>query len=85
LKIPFLDLKRQHAALKAEIIDAISRVMEDAAFSGGPYVDEFEREFAHFCEAGYAAGVGSGTDALHLAVRALGIGPGDEVIVANLP
>lgn len=81
MKIPFLDIKRQHEELKAGIIEAISRVIDDAAFSGGPYVEEFEREFAHFCEAGFSAGVGSGTDALHLAVRALGVGPGDEVIV----
>lgn len=79
--VPFLDLKRQHVELKAEIIEAISRVMEDAAFSGGQYVDEFEREFAGYCDVACAAGVGNGTDALHLAVRALGIGPGDEVIV----
>lgn len=81
LKIPFLDLKRQHASLKAEIIEAISKVMEDAAFSGGHYVDEFERDFALYCETAHAAGVGNGTDALHLAMRSLGVGPGDEVIV----
>jgi dTDP-4-amino-4,6-dideoxygalactose transaminase len=81
LNIPFLDLKRQHAALRAEIIEAISRVIEDTAFSGGPFVEEFEREFAAYCGTPCAAGVGNGTDALHLAVRALGIGPGDEVIV----
>src|SRR3972149_11678704 len=81
LKIPFLDIKRQHEGLRAGIIEAISRVIEDTAFSGGPYVDEFEREFAGYCEAAHASGVGSGTDALHLAVRALGIGPGDEVII----
>lgn len=81
LKIPFLDIKRQHEGLRAGIIEAISRVIEDTAFSGGPYVDEFEREFAGYCGAAHASGVGSGTDALHLAVRALGIGPGDEVIV----
>ncbi|CAG1066853.1 perosamine synthetase [uncultured bacterium] len=81
LNIPFLDLKRQHAALKAEIIEAISRVIDDTAFSGGPFVEEFEREFAAYCGASYVAAVGNGTDALHLAMRALGIGQGDEVIV----
>lgn len=81
MNIPFLDLKRQHAALRAEIIEAISRVIDDTAFSGGPFVEEFEREFAAYCGASCTAGVGNGTDALHLAVRALGIGQGDEVIV----
>ncbi|MBI2401076.1 MAG: DegT/DnrJ/EryC1/StrS aminotransferase family protein, partial [Deltaproteobacteria bacterium] len=66
MKIPFFDLKRQHAYLKGQITDAIARVMDDTAFSGGPYVDEFEKLFARFCGTSHAAGVGSGTDALHL-------------------
>lgn len=81
MKIPCLDLKRQHAALKDQIIEAMSRVVDDVAFSGGPYVEEFEREFAAYCGAAHTAAVGNGTDALHLAVRGLGVGPGDEVIV----
>lgn len=81
MKIPFFDLKRQHALLKKEITEAVAKVMDDTAFSGGPYVDEFERRFASFCETQHAAGVGNGTDALHLALRAMNIGPGDEVIL----
>jgi dTDP-4-amino-4,6-dideoxygalactose transaminase len=81
LKIPFFDLKRQHARLKGQITEAVARVMDDTAFSGGPYVDEFEKLFARFCGTSHAAGVGSGTDALHLVMRALDIGPGDEVIL----
>lgn len=81
MKIPFFDLKRQHAYLKDQITEAIARVMDDTAFSGGPYVDEFEKLFGRFCGTHHAAGVGSGTDALHLVMRALDIGPGDEVIL----
>lgn len=81
MKIPFFDLKRQHSKLKGQITEAVARVMDDTAFSGGPYVDEFERLFARFCGTSHAAGVGSGTDALHLVMRALDIGPGDEVIL----
>lgn len=81
MKIPFFDLKRQHALLKGEITEAITKVMDDTAFSGGPYVDEFEKRFAAYCGTRHAAGVGSGTDALHLVMRSLDIGPGDEVIL----
>lgn len=81
MKIPFFDLKRQHARLKNQITEAVAKVMDDTAFSGGPYVDEFEKRFAGFCGTRHAAGVGSGTDALHLVMRALDIGPGDEVIL----
>ncbi len=63
-----------------ELVEAFREVTEANAFSGGPYVAQFEREFAAFCEAQYALGVGSGTDALWLSLLALGVGPGDEVI-----
>lgn len=81
MKIPFFDLKRQHARLKDEITGAIAKVMDETAFSGGPFVDEFERRFASFCGTRHSIGVGSGTDAVHLALRAIGAGPGDEVIL----
>jgi dTDP-4-amino-4,6-dideoxygalactose transaminase len=78
--IPLVDLSRQHAALRAEIDAAIASVLESSAFILGPDVDGFEREWAAFCEARFAIGVGSGTAALRLTLEALGIGPGDEVI-----
>jgi len=78
--IPFLNLKAQHQALKSEILDAISEVLDSTAFAGGPYVAKFEEEFAAYCNTKYAVGVGNGTDALWFALLALGIGPGDEVI-----
>lgn len=79
--IPFLDLKKQFYSIKGEVLDAIARVCEDTAFSGGKYVDQFEKQFATYCQAEFAVAVNNGTSALHLAMVALGIGKGDEVIV----
>jgi dTDP-4-amino-4,6-dideoxygalactose transaminase len=80
-KIPCLDLRSQHQSIKAEIFSAFEKVYENTAFSGGPFVEEFEKSFASFCGTKYAVGVNSGTSAIHLALLALGIGAGDEVIV----
>ncbi len=82
-QVPFFDLKRQHAALRDEIAPAIEAVMQKTAFSGGEFTDKFEKEFAEYCGVKYARGVGSGTSALHLALLALCVGPGDEVIVPS--
>ena len=79
--IPCLDLKEQHQTLKKEIFEAFEKVYDQTAFSGGPFVEEFEKTFAAFCGTPYAVGVSNGTTALHLAMIALGIGEGDEVIV----
>ena len=80
MKVPFLDLKAQYESIRPEIAEAIQQVLEKTAFAGGPFVAQFEKEFAAFCGTQFAAGVGSGTDALWLALLALGVGPGDEVI-----
>ncbi|WP_089321190.1 DegT/DnrJ/EryC1/StrS family aminotransferase [Pontibacter ummariensis] len=80
-RIPCLDLKGQHQQIKREVFEAFEKVYENTAFSGGPFVEEFEQGFAAFCGTKYAVGVNNGTSALHLAMLALGIGPGDEVIV----
>lgn len=80
-KIPCLDLRGQHQQIKSEIFEAFEKVYEKTAFSGGPFVEEFEKSFAEFCNAKYAIGVNNGTTALHLAMLALGIGAGDEVII----
>ena len=80
MSVPFLNLKAQHQALKAEILAAVSEVLDNAAFAGGPYVAKFEEEFAAYCTTKYTVGVGNGTDALWFALLALGVGPGDEVI-----
>jgi dTDP-4-amino-4,6-dideoxygalactose transaminase len=78
--IPFIDLGAQYRSIKPEIDAAISRVLESNEFALGTEVAAFEEEFAHHCQARYAIGVNSGTSALHLALLAAGVGPGDEVI-----
>jgi dTDP-4-amino-4,6-dideoxygalactose transaminase len=80
-KIPCLDLKEQHRKIKKEIFEAFERVYENTAFSSGPFVEEFEKNFASFCKTNHAVGLNNGTSALHLALHTLGIGEGDEVIV----
>lgn len=82
--IPIIDLKAQLVRIRPEVDAAIERVLTSTSFIGGPDVGELEREFAAFCGAAHACAVANGTDALQLALRAYGIGPGDEVItVAN--
>lgn len=78
--VPFLDLKAQYSNMKGEISLVIQEVLETCAFSGGPFVEKFEKEWASYCNAKHAIGVGSGTDALWLILLALGVGRGDEVI-----
>jgi len=78
--IPVFSLKGQVTAIQPEIEAAFRRVIESGTFVLGPEVEAFEREFAQFCGAKHAVGVNSGTSALHLALLAAGIGPGDEVI-----
>ena len=80
--IPLLDLKAQYRSIKSELDAAVIRVLENAQFILGPEVAAFEKEFAAYCGAGEAVGVNSGTSALHLALLASGIGPGDEVITS---
>ncbi len=84
MQVPFVDLQAQHAPMREELLDVIGRVIDSGSFSGGSFVDQFEREFASYCGTRHAVGVASGTDALWLAMKALGIGPGDEVITAAM-
>ena len=79
--VPFVRLDRDDPALLEELLRAVRAVAEESAFTLGRHVEAFEAEFAAYCEAAHAVGVGSGTDALALALRALGVGPGDAVIV----
>jgi dTDP-4-amino-4,6-dideoxygalactose transaminase len=80
MNVPFLDLKAQYLPIKDEIHAALDGVLEKTAFAGGPFVAQFEKEFAAFCGTEQAVGVGNGTDALWMALLGLGIGLGDEVI-----
>ncbi len=79
--IPCLDLKVQHQQIKEEIFAAFEQVYDQTAFSGGPFVEAFEKSFAEFVGTEYCVGVSNGTVALHLAMLSLGIGEGDEVII----
>ncbi|NUM56321.1 MAG: DegT/DnrJ/EryC1/StrS family aminotransferase [Candidatus Hydrogenedentes bacterium] len=84
MKVNFVDLVAQYQSIRDEIHAELEKVLSTGAFVLGPAVQEFEQAFAKFCGADHCVGVNSGTDALNLAVRVLGIGPGDEVItVAN--
>ncbi len=80
MNVPFMDLKLQYAAIKHEILPAIAGVLESSQFVLGKEVNAFEEEFARFCGTQYGIAVNTGTSALHLALLAAGVGPGDEVI-----
>lgn len=83
MKVPFLDLHAAYLELKPEIDAAIARVLDSGWYILGPEVEAFEAEYADYCEAEHAIGVANGLDALHLALLAMGVGPGDEVIVPS--
>ena len=82
MNIPFVALTTQYESIKNEIDSAISEVISKTAFISGPYAKTFESAFAEFCNVKHCVGVGNGTDALFIALKALGIGKGDEVITA---
>src|SRR5271167_3548812 len=79
-KIPFLDLVTPHQELQAELLAVVKKAFSDAGFIGGPLVEDFEREFAAFCDAEYCVGVNSGTDALRFAFMAAGVEPGNIIV-----
>ncbi|WP_027721797.1 DegT/DnrJ/EryC1/StrS family aminotransferase [Maridesulfovibrio zosterae] len=81
MSIPFADLKKQYCTLQPEIDTAMKQVIEKSAFINGPFAAVFEEEFARFCSAKFCIGVGNGTDALFIALKGLGVGAGDEVLV----
>jgi dTDP-4-amino-4,6-dideoxygalactose transaminase len=79
-KIPLIDLSRQYFSIKEEVDEVVARVIERGAFTLGPELESFEENFAQYCGTKFAIGVGCGTEALHLSLKALGVGQGDEVI-----
>lgn len=81
--IRFVNLQASYLELKDELDDAVARVLKSGWYVGGVEVDTFEAEFAAYCGASHCIGLGSGLDALHLALRAMGVGAGDEVIVPS--
>ena len=80
--VPYTDFPAQNAGVRDELRGAFDDVLDSGHYIQGPNVAAFEREFADFCEAPYATGVANGTCSLHLVLRAMGVGPGDEVITA---
>jgi dTDP-4-amino-4,6-dideoxygalactose transaminase len=83
MNVPFLDLRSAHAELRPQLDAAFARVTASGVFILGEEVEAFERAFAAYCGARHCIGVGNGLDALHLALRAVGVGEGDEVIVPS--
>lgn len=83
MSVPFLDLRAPYLELKDEMDAAIKRVLDSGWYILGLEVEAFEKEYANYCEAGNCIGVGNGLDALHLALLAMGVGSGDEVIVPS--
>src|SRR5579859_4294900 len=83
MQVPLVDLGAQFDALRSEIMRAIENAIGSSALFLGPNTQAFEHEFAEYCGTSHAAAVANGTDALHLVLRAAGIGPGDEVITVS--
>ena len=81
MQVPYLDLQLQYRGIKEEISEAINKVLDSSTYVLGPSVADFEHKFAMYCQSGYAIAVNSGTSALHLALLAIGVGRGDEVII----
>jgi dTDP-4-amino-4,6-dideoxygalactose transaminase len=81
VSVPFLDLSHMHAPLKSGLLDDLGDLLDSGAFTNGPQVATFEREFASYCASSDCVGVASGLDALRLGLLAFGLQPGDEVIV----
>ena len=82
MNVPFLDLKIQYRELKEEIAVQLDKIFDSCAFVGGKYVADFENEIQQYLGVKHAIGCNSGTDALVLALRAVGVKPGDEVITS---
>jgi dTDP-4-amino-4,6-dideoxygalactose transaminase len=83
MPVPLFDTSTPRAPLRGELGAAIERVLDSERYILGPEVEAFEREFAHYCGAAHGVGVANGTDAITIALRAMGVGPGDEVVVPS--
>jgi dTDP-3-amino-3,4,6-trideoxy-alpha-D-glucose transaminase len=83
MAVPLFDTSTPVAGLRAELRAAVERVLDSGRYILGPEVSAFEDEFAAYCGAKHAVGVANGTDAITIALRAMGVGPGDEVVVPS--
>jgi dTDP-4-amino-4,6-dideoxygalactose transaminase len=84
VNVPFLDLKAQYSSIRGEIAESLQKVLDSCAFAGGHFAEQFEKEWAGYCGVKHVVAVGSGTDAIWLALLALGIGAGDEVVTVPM-
>jgi len=82
--IPYLDLRAQYRPLRSEVLRALEKICESTAFAQGPATSKFEAEFAAYCGVDHCVSLNSGTSALHLALRCLDVGPGDEVVTVSM-
>src|SRR5947207_9636453 len=82
--IPYLDLRAQYRPLRSEVLRALEEICESTAFAQGPVTSKFEAEFAAYCGVDHCVSLNSGTSALHLALRCLDVGPGDEVVTVSM-
>ena len=80
MKVPLVDLHAQYLSLKPELDEAIARVIRESSYIRGPYVEQFEKDFAALLGAKHCISVANGTDAIYIALKMLGVGPGDEII-----
>ncbi len=83
MRVPLFDTSSPLAELRGELDAAIARVLDSQRYILGPEVSAFEQELAAYCGAGHAVGVANGTDAITIALRAMGVGPGDDVVVPS--
>src|ERR1043166_7405216 len=82
--VPYLDLRAQYKLLRSEVLSALEEICESSSFAQGPATSRFEAQFAAYCDVEHCVSLNSGTSALHLALRCLDIGPGDEVITVGM-
>jgi dTDP-4-amino-4,6-dideoxygalactose transaminase len=82
--IPYLDLRAQYRPLRSEVLTALEEICESTGFAQGPATSEFEAKFAAYCGVDHCVSLNSGTSALHLALRCLNVGPGDEVVTVSM-
>src|SRR5436190_1283238 len=82
--VPYLDLQSEYHALAADVLTALEKICESGSFAQGPATSEFETKFAAYCGVDHCVSLNSGTSALHLALRCLDVGPGDEVLTVSM-
>jgi dTDP-4-amino-4,6-dideoxygalactose transaminase len=83
-RIPYIDLQAQYDSIRTEVLRGLGEICESGRFAQGPARSDFESQFAGYCGVDHCVGLNSGTSALHLALRCLGVGPRDEVVTVSM-